>query len=227
MDNKRALVLGTRTYGKGSVQQVIPLDDNNGELKLTMAYYYLPSGRLVHRTKDSTDWGVDPQIVVPMDDVAQRAIVELHLQQEIVRKPLAKPVTPANASAAAAAPATMPSTQPVDIQLQQAVNTMVGLIILNHATTAPAIPPEAAAAPLANEPAPAVTAPPTVAPPASDAQPPATPPSPQVAPDVTTPPAPPATNTITPPEPNPVTPPAPNPVTPPPTSTTAPPATQP
>ena len=46
MDNKRALVIGTRTYGKGSVQEVIPLDSKGGELKLTVAYYYLPSGRL-------------------------------------------------------------------------------------------------------------------------------------------------------------------------------------
>jgi carboxyl-terminal processing protease len=183
MDNKRALVVGTRTYGKGSVQQLINLDDNNGELKLTMAYYYLPSGRLVHRTKDATDWGVDPQIVVPMDDIAQRAIVEEHVNQEIVRRPLVKPTTPANAPAAAAtAPTTAPTTQPNDVQLQQAVNTMVGMIILGHATTAPAIPPQAAAIPLPVSPAPEVapTAP-------GNIESPVTRPSPDIAPPPTGP----------------------------------------
>ena len=43
-DNKRALIVGVRTYGKGSVQELIPLEGKNGELKLTVAYYYLPSG---------------------------------------------------------------------------------------------------------------------------------------------------------------------------------------
>jgi carboxyl-terminal processing protease len=204
MDNKRALVLGTRTYGKGSVQQVIPLDDNNGELKLTMAYYYLPSGRLVHRTKDSTDWGVDPQIVVPMDDLAERAILEQHLQQEVVRRPMIKPVTPASASAAAA---TAPSTQPTDIQLQQAVNTMVGMIILDHATTAPAIPSQAAAIPLVAEPTP----PPTVTPPVT-----------QPVPDIASPPA----STIPQATP-PATTPTPDAVTPPPVPSSVSPATQP
>src|SRR5437763_14622349 len=74
MDNKRALVIGTRTYGKGSVQEVIPLESNGGELKLTVAYYYLPSGRLVHKKKDATDWGVQPNIVVPMDEATEQKV---------------------------------------------------------------------------------------------------------------------------------------------------------
>ena len=43
-DNKRATVLGTHTYGKGSVQVVIPFGDGTG-MKLTTAYYHTPSGR--------------------------------------------------------------------------------------------------------------------------------------------------------------------------------------
>jgi len=76
MDNKRALVIGTRSYGKGSVQEVIPLESNGGELKLTVAYYYLPSGRLVHRKKDATDWGVQPNISVPMDATAEAKVIK-------------------------------------------------------------------------------------------------------------------------------------------------------
>ncbi len=122
-DNHRALVLGMRTYGKGSVQEVIPLDDNSGELKLTVAYYYLPSGRLVHRKKDSKDWGVDPQILVPTDATAEREILRERYESELFHRPPAKTTTQATTQPAAA-------TQPVDAQLQRAVDTMMGLIIL-------------------------------------------------------------------------------------------------
>jgi carboxyl-terminal processing protease len=59
-DNDRAIVLGERTYGKGSVQGVHPLPSGAGAVKITEQYYYLPSGRLLHRLDDSTEWGVDP-----------------------------------------------------------------------------------------------------------------------------------------------------------------------
>nr|MBA2708559.1 S41 family peptidase [Gemmatimonadaceae bacterium] len=72
MDNKRALVVGERSYGKGSVQELIPLDQKGGELKLTVAYYYLPSGRLVHRKKDASDWGVMPQVPVELNEEQEK-----------------------------------------------------------------------------------------------------------------------------------------------------------
>ena len=65
-DNGRAVIVGTRSFGKGSVQQIKPLSDG-GEVKLTQAYYYLPSGRLVDRRDGSTDWGVIPDVLVPVD----------------------------------------------------------------------------------------------------------------------------------------------------------------
>lgn len=46
-DNRRAIILGTRTFGKGSVQTVIPLPGNNGAIRLTTARYYTPSGRSI------------------------------------------------------------------------------------------------------------------------------------------------------------------------------------
>ncbi len=45
-DHKRATVLGTRSFGKGSVQTIIPLGSGNGALRLTTARYYTPSGTL-------------------------------------------------------------------------------------------------------------------------------------------------------------------------------------
>ncbi|GLR48776.1 S41 family peptidase [Sphingomonas astaxanthinifaciens] len=57
-DHRRALVMGERSFGKGSVQTVIQLDQNSA-LRLTTARYYTPSGRSVQAG------GIDPDIVVP------------------------------------------------------------------------------------------------------------------------------------------------------------------
>lgn len=56
-DHKRALVLGTKTFGKGSVQTVLPLDEKTG-LKLTTARYFTPSGRSIQAK------GIEPDIIV-------------------------------------------------------------------------------------------------------------------------------------------------------------------
>lgn len=56
-DYKRALILGVKTFGKGSVQTVIPLTDG-AALKLTTAKYYTPVGRMIHEK------GIEPDIVV-------------------------------------------------------------------------------------------------------------------------------------------------------------------
>jgi carboxyl-terminal processing protease len=62
-DNGRAKVVGMRTFGKGSVQNVIPLDGGRAALRLTTAYYFPPSGKMIHRRKDAKPeehWGVMP-----------------------------------------------------------------------------------------------------------------------------------------------------------------------
>jgi carboxyl-terminal processing protease len=78
-DQKRALIVGERTYGKGSVQMLFPLDTKDAYLKLTTSHYYLPSGRCIHREENSTTWGVDPNVTIEMTprqmierDVARR-----------------------------------------------------------------------------------------------------------------------------------------------------------
>jgi carboxyl-terminal processing protease len=64
-DNKRALVLGTRTFGKGSVQTILPLSDGSG-LRLTTARYYTPSGRSIQLSGISPD--VEVKYTPPSDD---------------------------------------------------------------------------------------------------------------------------------------------------------------
>jgi len=54
-DNGRAIVMGQRSFGKGSVQSVVPLGENLGALRLTTAIYYTPGGRSVQRTGISPD----------------------------------------------------------------------------------------------------------------------------------------------------------------------------
>lgn len=86
-DNGRAIVVGERSFGKGSVQEVIPLPSGAGHLKLTEKYYYLPSGRSLHRKDDSTEWGVDPTegFFVPMTDDEWREMTRLRRESEIIR----------------------------------------------------------------------------------------------------------------------------------------------
>ena len=61
-DRHRCFVVGVRSFGKGSVQNVIPLEGGRAALRLTTAYYYPPSGHRIHRRENQpTDaWGVDP-----------------------------------------------------------------------------------------------------------------------------------------------------------------------
>jgi carboxyl-terminal processing protease len=63
-DNKRTLTLGTRTFGKGSVQTILPLSDGSG-LRLTTAKYYTPSGRSIQAS------GITPDIEVEFIPPAQ------------------------------------------------------------------------------------------------------------------------------------------------------------
>ena len=65
-DHRRGLVVGERTFGKFSVQNLIQLASTDAHLKLTTARYYLPSGRSLHREDTSVEWGVEPDVHVPL-----------------------------------------------------------------------------------------------------------------------------------------------------------------
>lgn len=66
-DNKRAILMGTRSFGKGSVQTVLPLDGNRG-IKLTTALYYTPSGTSIQAK------GIAPDIVVEDMKIPQKKV---------------------------------------------------------------------------------------------------------------------------------------------------------
>jgi len=66
-DLKRAIVLGEKSFGKGSVQSILPLQDGSA-LRLTTAKYYTPSHKVIHEE------GITPDIPVPMTEEEQRAV---------------------------------------------------------------------------------------------------------------------------------------------------------
>lgn len=67
-DLHRAVVLGEKTFGKGSVQTIFPLDDGSA-LKLTVAKYYTPSHKVIHQH------GITPDILVPVTDLEEGAVM--------------------------------------------------------------------------------------------------------------------------------------------------------
>jgi carboxyl-terminal processing protease len=67
-DLNRAIVLGEKTFGKGSVQSIIPLD-NGAALRLTTARYYTPSHKVIHEV------GITPDILVPLSDAEETDVV--------------------------------------------------------------------------------------------------------------------------------------------------------
>lgn len=66
-DHQRAVVIGTRSYGKGSVQQISDkVDGGRALLRITREHYLLPNGDMIHREPDSTTWGVAPHLTIRM-----------------------------------------------------------------------------------------------------------------------------------------------------------------
>jgi carboxyl-terminal processing protease len=92
-ENDRAMVLGERTFGKGSVQEVRVLPDERGTLKLTTALYYLPSGRNIDRRGDAETWGVDPSpgFVIDLDNSDYADLFDAHLPYELIVDDAARP----------------------------------------------------------------------------------------------------------------------------------------
>jgi carboxyl-terminal processing protease len=76
-DHRRATILGTRSYGKGSVQTIIPLGHGNGALRLTSARYFTPSGRSIQAQ------GIVPDIEVPQAAPADSASTESYSEADL------------------------------------------------------------------------------------------------------------------------------------------------
>ena len=104
-DHKRAMLIGEKTFGKGSVQSVLPLEDGSA-VKLTTAKYYTPSERVIH------DHGIEPdhRVEMPAEDLFQLRMQKARQNGE------ADPAIPTNA--------------PIrDVQLNAAIGALKGMII--------------------------------------------------------------------------------------------------
>lgn len=142
-DHKRAVIMGTQTFGKGSVQSVLPLG-NNTAIKLTTARYFTPGGRSIQAKGIVPDIVVEDPATLDQDQTfrMREADLERHLSnsQELdvkvdgTVKPTA-PATPAKSpSKHEAGDATKPKMlefgSKEDYQLHQAVNLLKGMNIL-------------------------------------------------------------------------------------------------
>lgn len=78
-DWDRGVVLGTQSFGKGSVQTLLPMDQTH-LLKLTMAFYYTPSGRCINKRENSVRWGRDSSKPA---DTAKAASFDDELEAEL------------------------------------------------------------------------------------------------------------------------------------------------
>ncbi len=122
-DYKRALILGERSFGKGSVQNVISMVNDSCRLKLTTAHYYLPNGKCIHKTsRKAKDWGVNPDVKIKLTPNEVRDIIELQRESEIVKQVNGKKVSTLPTTTQATKPAR--KYPPVDIQLKAAVAIM-------------------------------------------------------------------------------------------------------
>lgn len=158
-DTQRGLIVGTRSFGKGSVQNLLRMGPGpeDPQLKLTTSKYYLPSDRSIHREEDAELWGVDPDLELPLSPTELRQISELRRDRDLLRRHddgsavIAPPSTRPAATQPATATATQPaSTQPAgyeslprlsaDPQLELALTTLRTKLITNAQWRFSAIP---------------------------------------------------------------------------------------
>ena len=129
-DDHRALIVGQRTFGKGSVQQIFTLEGGDAILKVTTAHYYLPSGRCIHREENSTEWGVDPDVTVEMTPEQMRAAQDAREETELGRE--------INAAPAEGKFEKMKDVAPVINQAEKNATTQLTTQMAMGATTKPA-----------------------------------------------------------------------------------------
>ncbi|MBN1126298.1 MAG: S41 family peptidase [Sedimentisphaerales bacterium] len=87
----RATLVGSRTYGKGSVQVVVPDRATGSQLKYTMAYYHLPSGqpvknRYIMEKQGRKDWGIAPDVEIELTLSELQEMIDIQRANEVLAK---------------------------------------------------------------------------------------------------------------------------------------------
>ena len=88
-EHERAVLVGKRTHGKGSVQVIVTDPDYMSQLKYTMAYYHLPSGQRVNSRSDMEkarrkDWGVTPDVKIALRTDELRKLIEIQRDNAVL-----------------------------------------------------------------------------------------------------------------------------------------------
>lgn len=122
-----ALVLGARSYGKGSVQNVLPVTPNC-IIKVTTAYYMLPNNKIIHRLPGAEEWGIEPDLKVEMLPKQTTAALILRRDADIV------PLTKNGIDESAKAPPNPDDllTKGTDLQLETAVLLLKARVAAAH-----------------------------------------------------------------------------------------------
>jgi carboxyl-terminal processing protease len=123
-DHKRAVVIGTRTFGKGSVQTILPLQ-NNTALKLTTARYYTPSGRSIQAEGIKPDIELESIKVTTADDLSAIRLKEADLAGHLENGEKEEKSEAEKSGEAV-------SLAQSDYQLYEALNILKGLHILQR-----------------------------------------------------------------------------------------------
>ncbi|MCB9838641.1 MAG: S41 family peptidase [Phycisphaeraceae bacterium] len=84
--NHRAIVVGERSFGKGSVQNVVALPSGVGQIKITERQYFGPGDKVIHRTDDSSEWGVDPDpgFFSPMTNEQYNDMIRVRNERSVI-----------------------------------------------------------------------------------------------------------------------------------------------
>jgi carboxyl-terminal processing protease len=122
-DHKRAVVMGAKTFGKGSVQTIVPLNDTTA-LKLTTARYYTPSGRSIQALGIAPDIELEPLRVAQVEEAEIKPITEADLSGHLGGG------ADGEGEGGEAAAAAEESLAQRDYQLNEALNLLKGLNIL-------------------------------------------------------------------------------------------------
>jgi carboxyl-terminal processing protease len=128
-DHRRAIIMGTRSFGKGSVQTIIPLP-GHGAMRLTTARYYTPSGRSIQATGIEPDLEVQQLRLEPVSEEDRRREADLKGALRNDTRP-AEPQKPAPA-AKPAEEGTVPQDSTVDYQLTRAVDVLKAISLYNN-----------------------------------------------------------------------------------------------
>lgn len=140
-DHRRAVVLGTRSFGKGSVQTIIPLP-GNGAMRLTTARYYTPSGRSIQATGIEPDITVERTLLEAVEDSDQRRESDLRGALDAPADGDAEPTdegTSGDVDVEAEPDAEAPPTEArsgmdsglIDFQLQRALDLLTGVALFD------------------------------------------------------------------------------------------------